>query len=165
MLTPAEAEKLILDNIAPFHREDCPLSAAHGRVLRVEVKADRDLPPFDRVTMDGYAVRARALAAGVKKFRVEATQAAGMRPFKLGAKDDACVEIMTGAVLPEGADCVVPYEETTRAEKSVEMTVSDVAAQFPAGNAIHRRGGDHQAGSAILMPGTRLSGQIGRAHV
>ena len=50
MLTPAEAEKLILDNITSFHREDSPLMHAHGRVLRQDLRADRDLPPFDRVT-------------------------------------------------------------------------------------------------------------------
>ena len=62
MITPAAAEKLIFTHLAPFHREDCPLAQAHGRVLRGDVCADRDLPPFDRVTMDGYALRAAALA-------------------------------------------------------------------------------------------------------
>ena len=62
MLIPAEAEQLIQANIAPFHREDCPLTAAHGRVLRQDLGADRDLPPFDRVTMDGYALRSAAIA-------------------------------------------------------------------------------------------------------
>src|SRR3979411_866786 len=111
MLTPAEAETLILENIASFHREDCPILQAQGRVLRTDLRADRDLPPFDRVTMDGYALRASALKAGRRTFRIEATQAAGMRPFKLGRGRDACVEVMTGAVLPTGADSVVPYEE------------------------------------------------------
>jgi molybdopterin molybdotransferase len=112
MLTPAEAERLILENIAPFHREDCPLGSAHHRVLRAEIRADRDLPPFDRVTMDGYAVRAAAAAAGTRTFKVEGVQAAGMRAFKLSASPDACIEVMTGAVLPEGSDCVVPYVDT-----------------------------------------------------
>ena len=96
MITPAAAEKLIFTHLAPFHREDCPLAQAHGRVLRGDVCADRDLPPFDRVTMDGYALRAAALAAGVTHFRVEGVQAAGMRPFKLGAAADACIEIIGG---------------------------------------------------------------------
>jgi molybdopterin molybdotransferase len=157
MLTPHEAEKLILENIAPFHREDCPLLQAQGRVLREDLRADRDLPPFDRVTMDGYAVRAAALAAGTRTFQVEAVQAAGMRAFKLGASADACIEIMTGAVLSDGADCIVPYEETTR--DGVTMTVSETAAQFPAGNAVHRRGSDHRAGEVILRAGVRLSGR------
>src|SRR5688572_1118799 len=101
MLTPAEAERLILENIATFHREDCPLPAAHRRVLRSEIRADRDLPPFDRVTMDGFALRAAALAAGTREFRIEGLQAAGMRAFKLSAAPEACIEVMTGAVVPE----------------------------------------------------------------
>src|SRR5882724_12191149 len=99
MLAPAEAEKLIAENMTSFLREDCPLECAHGRVLRADLVADRELPPFHRVTMDGYALRAAALAAGTTVFRVEGTQAAGMRAFVLGATNDACVEVMTGAVL------------------------------------------------------------------
>ncbi|HVS51781.1 MAG TPA: molybdopterin molybdotransferase MoeA [Opitutaceae bacterium] len=156
-LAPPEAEKLILQHVAPFHREDCPLLQAHGRVLREEIRADRDLPPFDRVTMDGYALRAAALAAGTREFRVHAVQAAGMRAFKLGAEADACIEIMTGAVLPEGADCIVPYEETTRVEAVVRM--SEVAVKFAAGNAVHRRGSDHRAGETLVRPGALLSGR------
>ena len=109
MITPAEAERLILENMVRFHREDCPLLAAHRRVLRGEVRADRDLPPFDRVTMDGYAMRAASLAEGTRTFTVEGVQAAGMRAFKLGADPESAIEVMTGAVLPEGADSVVPY--------------------------------------------------------
>lgn len=159
MLTPAEAEKLIFANLAPFHREDCPLASAHGRVLRTDLCADRDLPPFDRVTMDGYALRSSSLAAGVTAFRVESVQAAGMRPFKLGPAVDACIEIMTGAVLPVGADCVVPYEETTRTADNATITVSAAAAQFPPGNALHRRGSDHPSGQVIVREGTRLTGR------
>ena len=159
MLTPAAAEKLILESIAPFHREDCPLTGAHGRVLRAELLADRDLPPFDRVTMDGYALRAGALAGDTRTFRVEAVQAAGMRAFALGAAVDACIEIMTGAVLPEGADCVVPYEETTRDRAAITMTVSEAAVEFAAGHALHRRGSDHRAGEVMVRAGTRLTGR------
>ncbi len=159
MLTPAEAEKLILANLASFHREDCPISHAHGRVLRTDLCADRDLPPFDRVTMDGYALRAASLAAGVTQFRVEGVQAAGMRPFKLAAAADASIEIMTGSVLPTGADCVVPYEETTRDASGATMNVSAAAAHFAAGHALHRRGSDHRAGEVIVRDGTRLTGR------
>jgi molybdopterin molybdotransferase len=157
MLTPAEAEKLILSSIAPFHREDCPLAGAHGRVLRTNLCADRDLPPFDRVTMDGYAVRAKDVAAGQNKFRVEGVQAAGMRPFQLSASAGACVEIMTGAVLPTGADCIVPYEEATREGDTVVL--STTGAKLAAGNAIHPRGSDQRAGGVIVRAGTRLTGR------
>ena len=157
MLTPADAERTIFAHTAVLPREDCPLLQAHGRVLRADVKADRDLPPFDRVTMDGYALRSTALAAGVRRFRVEGVQAAGMRAFALGPADDACVEIMTGAVAPPATDCVVPYEETTRDGNTI--AVSPAAAEFAAGNAIHRRGSAHQAGDVLIRAGTRLTGR------
>ena len=158
MLTPAEAEKLILASIAPFHREDCPIADAQGRVLRTNLCADRDLPPFDRVTMDGYALRAAELPAGEeKKFRVEGVQAAGMRPLQLSSVAGACVEIMTGGVLPVGADCVVPYEEATREGDAI--TLSPTAAKLAAGHAIHRRGSDRRAGGVIVRAGTRLTGR------
>ena len=124
MLTPTEAEKLVLENIVLLPAEDCPLAQAHGRVLRADIRADRDLPPFDRVTMDGYALRASALAAGKRNFRSEAVQAAGMRAGTLSAGPDACIEVMTGAVLPTGADCVVPYEDTSRKGDVVGFLIS-----------------------------------------
>ncbi|HWA86379.1 MAG TPA: molybdopterin molybdotransferase MoeA [Opitutus sp.] len=156
MLTPSEAEKLILANVAPFLREDCPLAEAQGRVLRADIVADRDLPPFDRVTMDGYALRSAALAAGANVFRVEGTQAAGMRPLKLSDADDACIEIMTGAVLADGADCVVPLEDASR--DGGRITVGRGAAIAP-GSSVHRRGSDRRAGEVILRAGVRLGGR------
>lgn len=155
MLTPAQAEQDILANLSLFLREDCPLSAAHGRVLCEDLCADRDLPPFDRVTMDGFALRSEVLQSGTRTFQIAGTQAAGMRPLKLGAAD-VCVEVMTGAVLPDGADCVVPYEETTRKETSVTVHASFSGA---AGGFVHRRGSDHAAGERIVPAGTKLTGR------
>jgi molybdopterin molybdotransferase len=158
MPTPAEAEELIRASLPMAASEDCPLADAHGRVLRREIRADRDLPPFDRVTMDGYALRAAVVASGVRAFRVIGVQAAGMIPRKLGAQEDACVEIMTGAMRPEGADCVVPYEDASR--DGTRVTVSDsAAARIVAGAAIHQRGSDHGAGDLIVPAGTRLGGR------
>jgi molybdopterin molybdotransferase len=157
MLTPAEAEQLIERHLVPFPREQCPLAAAHGRVLREPIRADRDLPPFDRVTMDGYALRSSSWAAGGRSFRVGRVQAAGMRAFALGEAADACIEVMTGAVLPAGADCVVPYEETER-EGSV-VRIRDSVTQVMTGSSVHRRGSDHRAGDAIVPAGTRLTGK------
>jgi molybdopterin molybdotransferase len=157
MLSPAEAEALILEQIAPFHREDCAIGAAECRVLRAEIRADRDLPPFDRVTMDGYALRAAAVAGGRRVFGVGGVQAAGMRAFKLGPAEDACLEVMTGAVVPEGADLIVPYEQTERAGGVVTLT-GDLA-RFEPGACIHRRGSDHRAGDVLVRAGTRLTGR------
>lgn len=155
MLTPTEAEKIVLESVVPFHREDCSLLHAQGRVLRADLKADRDLPPYDRVTLDGYALRAASLIADRRRFRIQAVQAAGMRAFTLGPEPDICVEAMTGAILPDGADCVVPYEETTR--EGAVMVVSDAALRFTVGNAIHRRGADRKAGEVMVQAGTRIT--------
>ena len=157
MLTPAEAEILIARHLRPFPREHCPLAAAHGRVLLEPVRADRDLPPFDRVTMDGYAIRSEAWAAGTRSFRVERLQAAGMRAFSLGEPADACIEVMTGAVLPAGADCVVPYEETGR--EGTRIVVREGAEGIVPGASVHRRGSDHRAGDGIVAAGMRLGGR------
>jgi molybdopterin molybdotransferase len=156
MLQPAQAEQLIRENLPVFLREDCALASAHGRILRDELRADRDLPPFDRVTMDGFALRSSAIAEGETQFRVEGTQAAGMRPLTLSAAANACVEVMTGAVLPEGADCVVPYEETKRQDASVTLSQP---VNIVAGSAVHRRGSDHAAGDVIVSAGTKITGR------
>jgi molybdopterin molybdotransferase len=155
MLTPAEAEALILASMPPMPTEDVPLAEAHGRVLRAHIRADRDLPPFDRVMLDGYALRAAAGAAGTQTFRVTGLQAAGMIPQKLAA-GDACIEVATGAALPEGADCVVPYEDTTRDGETVKISAT---AKLGPGHAVHRRGSDYAAGTVIVPAGTRLTGR------
>lgn len=157
MISPAEAEQLIERHLSPFPREQCPLAAAHGRVLREPIRADRDLPPFDRVTMDGYALRSSSWASGVRSFRVGRIQAAGMRAFALGEAADACIEVMTGAVLPTGADCVVPYEDTVR--DGAVICIRESVTQLSSGSAVHRRGSDHPAGHEIIGAGTRLGGK------
>jgi molybdopterin molybdotransferase len=154
VLTPAGAQALIFEAIPLFHREDCAIAEAQGRILRTDLKADRDLPPFDRVMMDGFAVRSAALAEGIGRFRVVATQAAGMRPFSLGTERDTCIEVMTGAVLPEGSDCIIPYELTTR-EGDWMTTVSKAEAW----SSVHRRGSDHKAREVIVRSGVRLTGR------
>ncbi len=149
--TPAEVDRLIRDNTAPLPAEDCPLAQAHGRVLRSPLKADRDLPPFDRVTMDGYALRA---GAG-RVFDVTGTQAAGMVPLAIKNAGE-CIEIMTGASLPAGADCVVPYEETSRDGPTITLSTT---AHLAPGASIHRRGSDAIAGKELVATGTRLTGR------
>jgi molybdopterin molybdotransferase len=151
--TPAEAERVVLEYVSALPAEDCPLAAAHGRVLRAPITADRDLPPFDRVTMDGFALRAAAWAGGTRQFRVAGTQPAGAPPLTLRA-DGECVEIMTGAVLPAGADCVVPYEQAGRDAATGLVTVAETPA---AGQNVHRRGSDSVAGAVLAPAGSRLT--------
>ena len=156
MITPAEAEQRILKAMPPAPAEDCPILEAHGRVLRVAIRADRDLPPFDRATMDGFALRAAAAAGGVEEFRIDAVQAAGQARRALGPDRDACMEIMTGAPLPAGADAVVPYEDA--AWDGAAMRIA-AGKRLAPGHAVHQRGSDHRAGATVVPPGTRLTGR------
>lgn len=157
MLSPAEAEERIFEAMPAWPAEDCALAQARGRILRGNMRADRDIPPFDRATLDGYALRASSLAAGIRAFRVEAVQAAGTPGVTLGPLPDACVEIMTGAVMPEGADCVVGCEDTAR--DGVTMAIAEPPPGLAAGHAVHRRGSDSRAGDAVVAAGVRLTGR------
>jgi molybdopterin molybdotransferase len=179
--SPSETERVILQALAALPSEDCPLMHAHGRVLRAPIRADRAMPPFDRVTMDGYAVRAAAIREGARNLRVLGLQAAGMRPQVL-AEDDTCIEIATGAVLPTGADAVVPYEETNRGAMpgagadpdggAARRVMIAADAEVSPGRNVHRRGSDAAAGDVLVPAGVRLGGgeiavaaACGAAHV
>lgn len=157
MLTPTEAEEIIRQSLPALPAEDCPLGRALGRVLRGPVVADRDLPPFDRVTMDGFALRSDSATTGPRAFRVLGMQAAGMVPLSI-EETDTCIEVATGAVLPKGADCVVPYEESHRENASASMTLMAGTALISGAN-VHRRASDHAAGTPLIAVGTRLSGR------
>ena len=127
MLSVADAEKEVLAAVTVLPAEDCPIEDVQGRVLRGALIADRDLPPFDRVAMDGYALRADLLEAGTHRFRVAGLQAAGAVPLAL-AEPDACIEVMTGAVLPEGADVVVPCENVAREGAFIQIVTGRMRA-------------------------------------
>ena len=153
MLTPAEAEQIILQNVTVLPNETCLLREAAGHVLREEIAADRDFPPFDRATMDGYALPSSALGGTRRTFAVAGLQLAGAAPTTL-ACDDQCVEIATGAVLPAGANCVIPYEQTTRDGTLVTLAESVVLrSQLN----VHPQGSDAKAGSVLVKAGTRLT--------
>jgi len=109
MLTPAEADAAIAAHLSQFPEELLSLPACAGRVLRQDIHAERDAPPFDRVAMDGVAIAIAAFRAGRREFRIVAMQAAGQAPVSLESPTD-CIEVMTGASLPCGCDAVVPVE-------------------------------------------------------
>jgi molybdopterin molybdotransferase len=152
MTEVAQAESLILERVSKLGTRTIPLGDAVGAVLREDVCAERDYPPFDRVTMDGIAIAYRDWQAKETIYQVVGTQAAGAPPIKI-TKPCQCVEIMTGAVLPVGTDTVVPIERVRRrnseAQISADTPVS--ARQF-----IHPRGSDRLAGTHLIRSGTRI---------
>jgi molybdopterin molybdotransferase len=152
MIEVAEAEALILTNMPrpPARRE--ALASCVGRVLAEDVPAERDQPPFDRVTMDGIAIAFRDFAAGLREFEVLGTQAAGAAPLAL-ARPGQCVEVMTGAILPRGADTVIAVERVTRSGAHARLDARSSVAdkQF-----VHPRGSDRKAGDVVLRAGSRI---------
>src|SRR5215470_8637192 len=119
----------------PARREDVALVAALGRVLADDLVADRDQPPFHRATRDGFAVRSADVAAVPATLRRVGEVAAGaVSPVPVGAGE--CIEIMTGAPLPAGADAVVMVEYSTRDGDRVTLTRgADAGENFvPAGS-------------------------------
>ena len=157
MLSVADAYRRILATARPLPPETVPLAAAVGRVLAQAVVADRDFPPYDRVTMDGIALNYNALDAGQTQFRIERTQLAGDAPQPL-ADPRAAIEIMTGAALPPGTDTIVRYEDLEFTAENAPARQATVRGLPPRlGHNVHRRGSDQPAGARLLATGLVLS--------
>lgn len=150
MTSVAEADRLLAGLVPPVSVEPISLEAAVGRVLAHPLVADRDGPPYDRVSMDGYAV---ASAEGNRRWLVQGLQCAGRPPLDRTHQGTA-VEVATGAVLPRGCDAVVPYEDTSRAGDQVGLGPG-VPGPIP-GRHVHRQGTDYRAGDVLLPAGTLL---------
>ncbi len=155
VLSVPDADRLLAHHACCLGSETVALAGAVGRVLRVDVCADRDLPPFDRVAMDGVALRSADVGAGQTRFPVTSAQHAGEAPHT--CPPGACVDVTTGSVLPVGADAVVAVERLRVAAGVVELLDADVAA----GRAVHVRGSDAPRGRVLVEAGTRL----GPAHI
>ncbi len=123
-----------------------------GRTLCEDLVAERDNPPFDRVCMDGIAVNTALLARGCTRFTLQGSQTAGMPPHTLEPGERA-VEVMTGAVLPHGADCVIPMEEYDLGNGIVTLHDKTCGTAF---SNIQRRGLEGRRGDTVLRSGDRL---------
>jgi molybdopterin molybdotransferase len=146
LLAVEDALRIVLEHARPLESEHVPLDDSAGRVLAVDARAVVDLPPFPSSAMDGYAVRA---ADTPGTLAVEIRSAAG-RPAARGLEPGEAAGIATGAVVPEGADAVVPVERVTAAGSAVE-----VPAVRPGEN-VRPRCGDVGAGEVVVPAGTRI---------
>lgn len=148
MIHPEEAFSLMCSYPFPQQVERIELHDASGRMLARPMHSERDLPPFHRAMMDGYALRWDDLQRGARTFEVENIQQAGRPPVE-GPLATRAVEIMTGAPVPLYADVIVPYEDTKRVNRYVEiMKIPDKA-----GKHIHRKGTDALIGDTLLQAG------------
>jgi molybdopterin molybdotransferase len=155
------ARERMLAGVAPLPAETVPIGAALGRVLAVDGIARETLPPWDNSAMDGFAVRAADVAAAAPgspvRLRVTGESAAGHAPTDRVERGSA-MRVLTGAMLPDGADAVVPVEDTdaARGVAALPETVVVLAAAAP-GAHVRRRGSDLSAGDLLVPAGTRLT--------
>lgn len=162
------AEEAIDSRVAPLPAESRPLEQCIGQILRQDIYAERDNPPFDRVCMDGIAVASAALGRGLRRFTIESTQAAGAPAVVLSRAENA-IEVMTGAMLPTGTDCIIPMEEYELQGDVVALKENVLGTAY---RNVQRRGEDSHPGVPMLVSGTLLGApeiavvaSAGLAHV
>lgn len=154
-ISVARAVSLVSEAAGDFGTVRVPLNKAVGRTLRQVVRAERDQPPCDRAAVHGVAVRLADLPEG-GVVRSLGLQRAGQAPRTL--PDGAvCFDIMTGAVLPHGADTVIPGERLEREGERIQLRLADLPAE---GSFIDRQGDVCLAGAALLEPGMVLRGPV-----
>lgn len=144
MTTVEQAEILIQSQIRNFGTQYIPFELSLGRVLAENMIADRDLPPFNRVTMDGIALSYKSIEKGIRSFKIKATQAAGDPPIDI-CHPDECIEIMTGAALPESVDTIIRYEDIDIKGTMATVLISEVNK----GQNLHLKGADKNKGEIV----------------
>ena len=156
MIPVKEALAIIEQHKGSFGLEVIPFEQSVGRILDEDVKADRDFPPFNRAAMDGIAISLSDWEKGMRLFPVSGEQFAGAPQQEL--THGTCLEIMTGAVVPKGADVVIRYEDVTIEDGQARVNIDDVSQ----GQNIHPQGVDSEAGTILIPVGKQLTiGDVG----
>ena len=156
MLTVEEAQARVLDEVSALESEDVALAEAHGRVLREDVRAPADVPERDNSAMDGYAVRAEDIANAPAWLPVIGDLPAGTMP-SIPLNTGTAIRIMTGALLPDGADTVAHVEITDGGRDVVRIDHS-----LTRGTNVRRRGEDMRTGDTVLHCGGIIrAGELG----
>lgn len=152
LVSVEEASQIILAHLEPTLVETVSLFDASGYYLCEDIKAEIPFPPYDRVMMDGVAVNHEGYLEGVRSFSVEAIQPAGSSAINL-SKKSSCIEVMTGAVLPTGCDCVIPLEHYENAMNVIYLKKDRAPKE---GDYIHKMGSDSQKGQLLVESGALL---------
>ena len=162
MLSVSEARDRLLAGLTPLDRQVVRIDESLNRVLAEEVRASIALPPFDNSAMDGYAVRAADVGSATMGkpvvLEVSGDIPAGVVESR-ALMPGAAMRIMTGAMLPDGADAVVPVESTSSpgAMSGVKLPERiEVVSAVGVGEHVRRAGGDVKPGQLILRGGVRL---------
>ena len=160
MLNVEDAFTRIMAWFAPLNTEDKPLMECLGQVLAADVSSPLDLPPLANSGMDGYALRrddiAGASADTPRNLKVIGLVAAG-QVSRQTVMPGTAIRIMTGAPVPDGADTVVPFEETDEVERRSDgrgLDEIDIRFDMPLGANVRPSGEDVRRGELVLPAGT-----------
>lgn len=151
MITFEEALKKVLRHPLHLGNEAVPLLESIGRFLDEPIFADRDFPPFNRVTKDGIAINFDGVIDNIQNIQIENMASAGMAQLSL-RDDKNCIEVMTGAVLPKNTDTVVMYEHLT-----IDGEFVVINEKVKKGQNVHYKGSDESKGIQVLSVGTRIT--------
>lgn len=152
MITSEKALEIILSQTENFGEESIDFKNSIGRVLKEDIKADRDFPPFNRASMDGIAINTGAFNKGLREFSIEGVQAAGSPQLTLQNKNN-CIEVMTGAMTPLNADAVIQYELVS-IENNIAKVSIDTINYF---QNIHKKGLDRKDTDTLIKKNTVIS--------
>lgn len=152
MISVKEAQSIILSHLQDFGVEKVSLQNAVGRVLKEPILGDRDFPPFNRVTMDGIAIQYSQFEKGIRTFYIEGLAAAGAPEMKLDNSAN-CLEVMTGAMLPQNTDTVIRYEDVVIKEGGATIQVDVLKYE----QNVHFQGLDQNKGDLLIEEGIMLS--------
>ena len=152
MISVAQALQTVLNSCHNFGIEEIPFLKSIGRILKEEIVADRDFPPFNRVSMDGISIDYQQFKNGRRVFKIEGIQAAGSRQITL--KDPKnCIEVMTGAILPNHTNTVIRYEDVTL-EDGIATVNIDLIKE---GQNSHNKGKDRKVNDLLITQNTKIS--------
>ena len=152
IISANEALKIVTSNIEDFGIEEIDFMKATNRVLKETIVADRDFPPFNRVSMDGIAISSEVFNKGQRIFKIEGVQAAGGSQLTLKETSN-CMEVMTGAILPKNADTVIQYELISIKNGMATITIDEIK-DF---QNVHLKGFDKKQGDLLISKNTLLS--------
>ncbi len=153
MITSQQADAIISQQRFLTETEWVPLAAARGRYLRRSILADRAIPPFDRVMMDGIAVSSESIQRGIRTFPLQGVAYAG-EPKQVLNNPEAAIRIMTGAVLPENTSTIIPLEDYQEKDSQIHL---NSGVEVKNGQFVHRMGSDFGRGYVLVEAGRVLT--------
>ncbi len=155
MISVEKALEIIINSGQDFGAEisveEIPFLKSSGRILKESIFADRDFPPFNRVTMDGIAIDVTSFQNGQRSYKIEGIQPAGSEQISLKNPEN-CIEVMTGAVSPTNTSAVVRYEDLEIKNGSAVILIDKIRSF----QNIHEQGKDEQKGNELIAKNTLI---------